>query len=250
MLSQAVSDSFFASHKSSSSAGRHRKGWRGLTSSHPHEFQHNPLSTAGSHRLYPTEIIQHKHRALLSSSSFVCLFCAPPPSPQSLPVWIFSFFPIIVSLSSSCIFFSYPLCSLSLSLGLFSSHVPKRRCSRDSHHNPVSCPLNAGQAHTPRSPKVPEITHPHKHQHANVHAGPSEKQWTIIIDLGEKLEEKKSFPNLISQKGQHTHTMWQSVFVKSQFSFLGKILSFAVLLCSRRVQKSRPITDSHIATNS
>ena len=126
-------------------------------------FLHNPLSTAGTHRRYPTKIIQHTHTALLSPSSFARLLFVHLPL-QSL---------FIVSVEHFLYFPPSPLfLSLSLSLldFLFFYHVPKTQTQRQqqSSYNPVSCPLNIGQVHTPRSCSATEITHTHT---AHAHHG-------------------------------------------------------------------------------
>lgn len=121
-----------------------------------HEFLHNPVSTAGTCRRYPTEIIQCKHTARLSFL-FVCLFFLIR-FLQGRPVSSLHCFPLSLLLFHQWTFSSF---HLSFLLALYSPLIsPKHRCNSNSHHNPVSCLLNTSQVHTPHSCSATEITQP------------------------------------------------------------------------------------------
>ncbi len=105
----------------------------------------------------------------------------------------------------------------------------KHRCNSNSHHNPVSCPLNTGQVHTPRSCSATEITRPHRHAH--ICPRPKRSQLNTMRDSNRFKNERKCFIFLNQVKRvKHTHHLakWMS---KSHFPLLVKLF-FAVKLCS------------------
>lgn len=90
------------------------------------------------HRHYPTKIIQCKHTACLSSFPFFLYLN-----------WLF--FSSLSFLLSVLYFSLHFFIFFLLRVFSFPSFPPYHRCCGSSHPNPVSCPLNNSQVHTPCS---------------------------------------------------------------------------------------------------
>lgn len=125
---------------------KNRKGCRRQA----HAVSDNPPSTAGTHRHHPTKIIQSKH-SLSGLAPFSC--------PAS-PFFRIGLLCIIWTLGASLLLSFLMVYFLSRVFTLLSS-PPPHRCCGSSHHNPVSCPLNNSQVHTPCRDYTPTQTCSH-----------------------------------------------------------------------------------------
>lgn len=140
---------------------KNRKGRRRQA----HALSDNPPSTAGTHRHHPTKIIQRKHS---SSGLFPPFFL---PCISLFKDWAFQSC-VILTLSASLLFSFLVIVFLSRVFALL-SFPPHHRCCGSSHHNPVSCPLNNSQVHTPCSCRDYTPTQTRSHGPVRAHRAPS-----------------------------------------------------------------------------
>lgn len=168
-----------------SSSRENRKGCRRQA----HAVSDNPPSTAGTHRHHPTKIIQRKH----SLSGLFPLF---PPCISLFKDWAFQSC-VILALSASLLFSFLMIVFLSRVFPLL-SFPPHHRCCGSSHHNPVSCPLNNSQVHTPCSCRDYTPTQTRSHGPVRAHRAPS-KMRTGIFYLS--IRENNYFP--VSREVSH-----------------------------------------------